>query len=196
MAKRETLSQLLTRVRACRLCESHLPHGPRPVLAAEREARVLIVGQAPGRRVHETGTPWNDPSGDRLRGWLGVDRDRFYDARTFAIVPMGFCYPGTGKGGDLPPRPECAPTWHASLLQRLPRIELTILLSRYALDHYLGDRARGSVTETVAAWQDFLPTQIPLPHPSPRNNRWLARNPWFEGEVVPALRARVAEVLG
>lgn len=109
---------------------------------------------------------------------------------------MGFCYPGTGKGGDLPPRPECAPTWHASLLQRLPRIELTILLSRYALDHYLGDRARGSVTETVAAWQDFLPTQIPLPHPSPRNNRWLARNPWFEGEVVPALRARVAEVLG
>lgn len=195
MKRENDLPRLLREIARCELCKEHLPLGPRPVLAAHRDARILVVGQAPGRRVHETGIPWNDPSGDRLRDWLGVDRERFYDARTFGIVPMGFCFPGTGTSGDLPPRPECAPEWHEALLACMPRIELTILLSRYALDRYLAGRAKENVTETVRAWREYGPELCPLPHPSPRNNRWLTRNPWFAEEVLPALKRRVRRIL-
>lgn len=182
-------------MRRCEECREHLPLGPRPVLAAGPRARILIVGQAPGRRVHESGVPWDDPSGVRLRAWLGVDARTFYDPRLFAILPMGFCYPGTGSGGDLPPRPECAPLWHGRLLERLPEVRLTLLLSRYAQAAYLGDRRKGSLTDTVRAFRDYVPRHLPLPHPSPRNNRWLKQNPWFEAEVLPWLRARVRRLL-
>ena len=187
------LDKLLKRVRACDLCAASLPLGPRPVLRAHADARLLIIGQAPGTRVHETGIPWNDPSGDRLRQWLGWDRDRFYDERLTAIVPMGFCYPGKGKSGDLPPRPECAPQWHPPLLELMPAIELVLLVGQYAQRHYLPD-ARASLTETVRAFRDYGPRYLPLPHPSPRNQLWLKKNPWFEREVVPYLRERVAEL--
>jgi uracil-DNA glycosylase len=155
----------------------------------------LIVGQAPGTRVHETGIPWNDPSGDRLRDWLRLDREQFYDERKLAIVPMGFCYPGRGRSGDLPPRPECAKAWHDELLEHLPRIALTLLVGQYALARYLGERRRENLTETVRAWKEYRPTYLPLPHPSPRNNIWLKKNPWFEDQVVPYLRRRVNRVL-
>jgi uracil-DNA glycosylase len=188
----EPLPDLLVRVRGCRACAAMLPLGPRPVLAASSTARLLIAGQAPGRRVHETGIPWNDPSGDRLRTWLGVDRDTFYDASRIAILPMGFCYPGTGPSGDLPPRPECAPMWRQQLLDAMPDIALTIACGRYAQRwHAPGGR---SVTQTVRDWQ-ARPDVVPVPHPSPRNIAWFGRNPWFEAEVVPFLRARVAELL-
>ena len=186
---------LLREVRGCELCSEHLPEGPRPVVQGHPAARVLIIGQAPGRRVHASGVPWNDPSGERLRGWLGVDRDTFYDPSRFALVPMGFCYPGTGSSGDLPPRPECAPEWHARLLAGLPNVRLTLLLSRYAIDRYLPDRKRSSVTEVVRSWREHRPRIVPLPHPSPRNLRWFRRNPWFEEEVLPYLAGRVRRVL-
>ncbi len=196
MNKREiALLDLLQEVRSCRQCEAHLPLGPRPVLAASATARLLIVGQAPGTRVHATGVPWNDPSGDRLRGWLQLDRDTFYDASRIAIVPMGFCYPGKGRSGDLPPRPECAPAWHPALLQLMPRIELVLLVGRYAQEHYLGASGE-TLAARVRRWRDFAPRYLPLPHPSPRNTLWLKRNPWFEAEVVPALRRRVEPLLG
>lgn len=187
---------LLSRIRACRICEAHLPLGPRPVLQASPTARLLIVSQAPGRRVHETGIPFNDPSGDRLRDWLGIDRDTFYDAKRIAIVPMGFCFPGTGKSGDLPPRPECAPAWHPLLLPRLGKLRLTLAIGQYAQAGLLG-KARGrSLTETVMAWREHLERGVlPLPHPSPRNRVWVMRNPWFEAEVLPELRRRVAGAL-
>ncbi len=189
-----SLAELLEEVRACAVC-GDLPLGPRPVLAAKSSARILIVGQAPGTRVHETGIPWNDPSGDRLREWIGVDRDTFYDARRFAIVPMGFCYPGRGKGGDLPPRPECAPLWHARILAALPDLELKILAGSYAQARYLAGRRKKTLTETVRASKEYGEHTIPLPHPSPRNNLWLRKNPWFEKRLVPRLRARVGEIL-
>ncbi len=195
MPRARSLAALLEEIRACEICAEHLPAGPRPVLAAHRDARVLVIGQAPGARVHASGVPWDDPSGDRLREWLGVDREAFYDPRRFALVPMGFCYPGKGPSGDLPPRPECAPEWHAAVLERLPRVRLTLLLSRYAQVRYLGDDAARSVTDTVRAWRDHGPRTMPLPHPSPRNNLWLRRNPWFEAEVLPALRRRVRAAL-
>ncbi len=185
------LARTLAQARACRLCEAHLPLGPRPVLRASTTARLLIVGQAPGRRVHETGLPWNDPSGDLLRTWLELDRDRFYDERQIAIVPVGLCYPGTGKGGDLPPRPECAPLWHPRVRARLPRIELILAIGAYAHAHYLPEHRGRSLTETVQRFRECPPTIFPLPHPSPRNRRWLRDRPWFEREVIPALRARV-----
>jgi len=191
MTNDDKLAALLVEVRACRLCEAHLPLGPRPIVRADRRARVLIVGQAPGTRVHATGIPWNDPSGDRLRAWLGVDRDVFYDERRFAIVPTGFCYPGRGRGGDLPPRPECAPLWHPKLRPLLPEIGLTLLVGQYAQAFYLAERRKGTLTDTVRAWRSYLPEFLPLPHPSPRNTRWLAVNPWFERDVVPVLRGRV-----
>jgi uracil-DNA glycosylase len=166
------------------------------VLRAEASARLLIVGQAPGTRVHETGVPWNDPSGDRLRDWLAIDRDAFYDSGRIAIVPMGFCYPGRdAKGGDLPPREECAPLWHARLRALLPNIELTLLVGRYAQAHYLGERAGATLSATVAAWRDYLPDHLPLPHPSWRTRGWARRNPWFDAEVIPALRATVHRLL-
>ncbi|MBM70848.1 MAG: hypothetical protein CME43_15385 [Haliea sp.] len=187
-------TELLAEVRDCRLCEATLPLGPRPVLQVHPEARILIAGQAPGRKVHDTGIPFNDPSGTRLRQWLGIDHDTFYDPRTVALVPMGFCYPGTGKHGDLPPRPECATTWRRPLLEQLPRMELTLVLGQYAQAWHL-DGPRAGVTARVRAWRAHWPNIVPLPHPSPRNNRWLSQNPWFETELLPALQARVASIL-
>ncbi len=187
---------LLQDIRACRLCAAHLPLGPRPVLQASAQSRVLIVGQAPGRRVHETGIPFDDPSGERLREWMGIDRDTFYDARRIAIVPMGFCFPGSGRNGDLPPRPECAPTWHPALLPLLTHVRLTLIIGRYAQARMLADRRGRSLTETVHAWRQHLPRRhMPLPHPSPRNRLWLKRNPWFEAELLPILRTQVAMAL-
>jgi len=192
----DSLNGLLKEIRRCDVCSKALPLGPRPVVQAHRSARILIVGQAPGRRVHESGVPWDDASGDRLRGWLGTDKKRFYDGANFALVPMGFCYPGTGKSGDFPPRPECAPLWHTRLLEMMPNLKLTLLLSQYAHAYYLRERRKESLTETVRAWKDYRPTPIPLPHPSPRNNRWLKKNPWFEKEVIPYLKRRVRSLLG
>ena len=188
------LATLLTEVRACTRCAAHLPLGPRPVLQLHASARLLVAGQAPGRKVHETGLPFNDASGDRLRDWLGVSRETFYDARQVAIVPMGFCFPGTGKSGDLPPRPECAPAWRAPLLSHLRHLRLTLVIGRYALAYHLPDGG-ASLTEAVAGWRKHWPQVVPLPHPSGRNNLWLKRNPWFEQELLPLLRTRVAQVL-
>jgi uracil-DNA glycosylase len=191
----ETFDALLARVRACSVCAPHLPHPPHPVVRASPGARLLIVGQAPGRRVHETGIPWNDPSGVLLRQWLGLTPEQFYDASRIAIVPTGLCYPGTVRGSDLPPRPECAPLWHPPLRAAMPAIRLTLLIGAYAQAHYLGKRRRRTLADTVAAWRDFAPDYLPLPHPSPRNRGWLKRNPWFEAEVLPMLRARVGALL-
>lgn len=216
------LDKLLLKVRACTVCAPHLPHGPRPILRAAATARLLVVGQAPGRKVHDTGIPWNDPSGDRLRSWLGMDRDTFYDESRIAIIPTGLCFPGTGKQGDLPPRPECAPLWHPPLRAALKDIRLTLLIGQYAQAYYLGPRAKKTLTETVAAWQEYLTAEettgrpefprpprgaeaaqwppgggpfLPLPHPSPRNQLWLKRNPWFERDLLPVLRLKVREAL-
>ncbi|MFP3944295.1 MAG: uracil-DNA glycosylase family protein [Alphaproteobacteria bacterium] len=190
-------ARLLKEIRACRLCAeapegAPLPHEPRPVLRAEATARLCVAGQAPGTRVHESGIPFNDPSGDRLRDWMGVDRDTFYDASRIAVVPMGFCFPGLdAKGGDRPPRRECAARWRERIFEHLDRVELTLLVGAHAQKWHLGKAAKASLTETVAAWRDYLPAYIPLPHPSWRNNAWLKKNPWFEAEVVPYLRKRV-----
>ncbi|OGB29773.1 MAG: IclR family transcriptional regulator [Burkholderiales bacterium RIFCSPLOWO2_12_FULL_61_40] len=188
------LPTLLTEIRACTRCAAHLPLGPRPVVQAHPQARLLIAGQAPGRKVHATGVPFNDASGERLRMWLGMSREVFYDACQVAIVPMGFCFPGTGSSGDLPPRPECAPAWRGPLLAHLKNIELTLAIGRYAQAYHLPDQGT-SVTEVVQSWRSTWPHTIALPHPSPRNNLWLQRNPWFEAELLPVLRARVQEVL-
>jgi uracil-DNA glycosylase len=187
-----TLDSLLADVRGCRVCERDLPLGPRPIVRAAENARVLIVGQAPGAKVHASGIPWNDASGERLRTWLGIDARSFYDETQFAIIPMGFCYPGRGSSGDKPPRSECAQLWLDSLLQRLKKIELTLLIGQYAQRHFLRERRKPSLTETVRAWADYAPAFIPLPHPSPRNQAWFKHHPWFESEVLPMLRARVA----
>ena len=189
------LDTLLREIRACTVCAAHLPHGPRPVVRASTNARILIVGQAPGARVHATGIPWNDASGKRLRTWLDVDDATFYDETQFAIVPMGFCYPGKGKNGDLPPRPECAPLWLDRLLALMPHIELTLLIGQYAQRHFLGERRKALLADTVAAWRDYAPAVIALPHPSPRNVAWFVRHPWFDGEILPMLRARVGKLL-
>ncbi|MGH8082271.1 MAG: uracil-DNA glycosylase family protein [Lysobacter sp.] len=188
------LSTLLSDIRACTLCAPYLPHGPRPVLQVAQGARILIAGQAPGRKVHASGIPFDDASGKRLREWLGLDRDTFYDAAQVAIVPMGFCYPGKGKSGDLPPRPECAATWHERLLAYLRDVPLTLAIGRYAQVYHLPD-AGETLTEAVAAWRDTWPRIVALPHPSPLNNGWLKRNPWFEQQLVPKLRERVAQAL-
>ena len=188
------LHDLLAEARACRTCAAHLPLGCRPVLAACATARLLIIGQAPGTRVHESGIPWNDPSGDRLRGWMGINSAIFYDPARVAIMPMGFCYPGRDKGGgDSPPRPECAPLWHRPIRALLPNIELTLLIGGYAQAYYL--KSHKSVTETVRAWRERLPDTLPLPHPSWRTKSWAKRNPWFEAEVVPELKTRVKALL-
>ena len=185
---------LLSNIRQCRLCEAHLPLGPRPVLQAGSSARILIAGQAPGRKVHASGQPFTDASGDRLRDWLGLSTDIFYDAARVAIVPMGFCYPGTGPSGDLAPRPECAPHWRAQVLQALPKLQLTLAIGQYAQAYHLAGPSR-SVTQAVQDSHVHWPHLVALPHPSPRNNRWLRLNPWFEAELLPALKLRVATVL-
>lgn len=189
------LDALLDEIRACRLCESQLPLGANPVLRATTSAKLLIIGQAPGTRVHHSGIPWNDASGIRLRHWLGLERERFYDARDIAIVPMGFCYPGSAGSGDLPPRPECRKTWHPRLLPLLPNVRLTLLIGHYAQSYLLGDARGRTLTDTVRDWQRYLPKYLPMPHPSPRNQLWLRSNPWFEADLVPELRRRVAEAL-
>jgi len=188
------LAELLEKARACTVCAPHLPFPPKPVLRVSATAVLLIVGQAPGRRVHETGVPWNDPSGDRLRQWLQMTREEFYDVRRIAIIPTGLCFPGTGKGGDLPPRPECALLWHPPLRAAMPRLRLTLLVGSYAQAYYLGDRRKETLAATVHAYQEYLPDYFPLPHPSPRNQRWFKQHPWLEQEVIPALRVRVGEL--
>jgi uracil-DNA glycosylase len=189
-----SLPSLLKDIRACTVCAAHLPLGPRPVVQAHASARILIAGQAPGRKVHETGIPFNDVSGNRLRQWLGLSPEVFYDETKLAILGMGFCFPGTGKSGDLPPRPECAPTWRAPLLAQLHNIRLTLALGQYAMAYHLPGRGK-TLTEVVSGWQRDWPVVVPLPHPSPRNQAWLKRNPWFESELLPVLRLRIADVL-
>lgn len=186
------LDELLAEIRACRACAEHLPLGPRPVLQAQAGARILIASQAPGTRVHASGLPFDDPSGDRLRAWLGVTRAQFHDPGLFAIVPMGFCYPGRTAGGDSPPRPECARLWRNRLLSRLPSIELTLLVGSHAQQHLLG---KGAMTDRVRRFRDHLPGHFPLPHPSWRSRLWEARNPWFGDEVIPELRGIVADLV-
>ena len=191
-----SLKALLAEARACTHCAEHLPLGPRPVMQAAPSARLMIVSQAPGTKVHETGLPFNDPSGDRLRDWLAVDRPTFYDAKRIALVPMGFCYPGRDeRGGDKPPRPECAPLWQPPFRAALKKVELTLLVGLYAQAFYLGPRRSKSLTETVRAWPEHLPAFLPLPHPSWRNTAWLKKNPWFETELLPELRRRVHALL-
>lgn len=187
-----TLDRLLLEARACTVCAAQLPHAPRPVMRLSATARLLIVGQAPGRRVHESGIPWNDPSGERLRDWLQLDPETFYDTARVAILPIGLCYPGTVDGADLPPRRECAPLWHPRLLPELSAVRLTLLVGSYAQAYYLGKARRRGLTETVRAYRDYLPRYLPLPHPSWRNSGWLGRHPWFATDLLPELRARVA----
>ncbi len=189
---RAQLTRLLAEIRGCTVCADQLPLGPRPVLAAGRGARLAVIGQAPGTRVHESGVAWDDPSGDHLREWLAMERETFYDPERVAIVPMGFCYPGRRKGGDAPPRPECAPLWHARLMELLPHLELTLLVGQYAQAHYLGKRRRKTMTETVRAFRDYLPAELPLPHPSWRSRPWIKKHPWFENELLPILRQRLS----
>lgn len=193
--RRSDLSHLLQEIRSCTACAPHLPHLPRPVLSAGEGARILIAGQAPGRRVHRSGVPWDDPSGDRLRDWLGVEKATFYDPEQIAIVPMGFCWPGTGTAGDLPPRRECAVLWHGRLIPLLTQVRLTVVIGQYAQAYHLGDRRKENLTATVRAWRDYLPAQLPLPHPSPRNQRWFKQHPWFTEEILPELRRLVTQAL-
>ncbi|EHH1188777.1 uracil-DNA glycosylase family protein [Vibrio vulnificus] len=188
------LEPLLTQIRACQVCASALPLGANPVVQAHSEAKILIIGQAPGTKVHHTSIPWNDASGNRLRAWLDIEKQTFYNPKQIAIMPMGFCYPGRGQSGDLPPRKECAPLWHEALLKHLPNIELTLLIGRYAQNRYLSNKPK-TLTETVQNWQAWLPDYLPLPHPSPRNTLWLRKNPWFEEQTVPYLRQQVHQRL-
>tara|TARA_R110002110_G_scaffold357507_3_gene566892 strand:- start:6048 stop:6647 length:600 start_codon:yes stop_codon:yes gene_type:complete len=194
---RETLPDLLRNIRACRICEDHLPLGPQPVVVAEKSAKILIIGQAPGTAVHESGVPWDDPSGDRLRDWMNLGKPAFYDPARIAIMPMGFCYPGRlPKGGDAPPRPECAPQWHDRLRAQLPEIELTLLVGSYAQNQYLHDGRAKNMTGTIRNWRDLDDDCLPTPHPSWRSGIWLKKNPWFEVEILPVLRERVAKLVG
>ncbi|MBG9998952.1 uracil-DNA glycosylase family protein [Pseudoalteromonas sp. NSLLW24] len=187
--------QLIDQVSKCVICDPHLPLGARPVIQFNPNARILIAGQAPGIKVHETGVPFNDASGNRLREWLGLTRDEFYDANNIAILPMSFCYPGRGKSGDLPPRKECAPAWREQLLAALPNIELTIVLGKYAQAYHLPETKKMPLTELVKSWREYWPNYLVLPHPSPRNNIWLKKNPWFEQDVLPELGKRIATIL-
>ena len=187
-------ASLQTEIRACTICEAHLPHGTRPVLQIHPQARVLIASQAPGRKVHESGVPFDDASGDRLREWMEVTREVFYDSRRVAILPMGLCFPGTGKSGDLPPRSECALIWRDQLLDHLRHLEVTLVVGQYAQTYHMNEE-RSSLTETVRNWRSYWPKIVPLPDPSPRNNIWLSRNLWFEKELIPMLRRRVSEAL-
>lgn len=184
---------LLNDASDCKLCAADLPLGPKPVFRIHPEARVALISQAPGRLAHLSGVAWDDPSGKRLRTWLGVGEEAFYDSTTFAVLPMGLCYPGKGKGGDLPPRPECAPMWQAPLLAMMPKLELKILIGAYSQAHYLGKGRKRTLTETVRNYKEYLPEFFPLPHPSPRNRIFLGRNPWIEEEVIPVLQEFITD---
>ncbi|HEX6979769.1 MAG TPA: uracil-DNA glycosylase family protein [Alphaproteobacteria bacterium] len=191
-----SLDEVLRAAQACRLCKDELPLGPRPVLLVRPTSRLLIVSQAPGTRVHETGLPFNDRSGDRLRDWLGIDRETFYDNPRLGIMPVGLCYPGVDKnGGDRPPMKICAPTWHPRIRPLLPAVEFTLLVGSYAQAYYLRGRRKRTMTDTIAAWREYLPEFLPLPHPSWRNTAWLDRNPWFARDVLPYLRRQVSRLL-
>lgn len=189
------MKKLLSEIRNCRACEEFLAHGVNPVVAASPKSRIVIIGQAPGTKVHASGIPWNDKSGDNLRSWLGVSKEQFYDTNLFALVPMGFCYPGKGTSGDLPPRTECAPLWHGKLWKFMKNVELTLLVGQYAQEFYLGKNAKATLTENVKHFREYLPKYFPLPHPSPRNFLWMKRNPWFAEEALPVLKRKVKKIL-
>ena len=189
------MKKLLAEIKNCRVCEPFLTEGVNPVVRASPESRIIIIGQAPGRIVHTTGIPWNDKSGDNLRSWLGIDKEVFYDADKIALVPMGFCFPGADAKGHLPPRPECAPLWHEKLLSAMKNVQLTLLVGQYAQDYYLRDKAKENLTFTVQHYEKYLPQYFPLPHPSPRNFIWQAKNQWFEEEVLPELKKRIRQIL-
>lgn len=189
------MKKLLEQIRSCRVCEPYLEFGANPVIAAGPKSRIVIIGQAPGKKVHETGIPWNDKSGDNLRSWLGIDRATFYDTGIIALMPMGFCYPGKGSSGDLPPRPECAPLWHKKLLAKMPGVQLIILIGQYAQDYYLGNKTKSTLTESVKNFKDYLPQYFLLPHPSPRNNIWQAKNKWFGSVVLSELKKQVQRII-
>jgi len=190
----KSYTTLLAEVKSCSICDNYLPFGARPVLQLHPNARILIAGQAPGKKVHDSGIPFDDASGNRLREWMGISKDEFYNAKQVAILPMGFCYPGTGKSGDLPPRRECEQTWRKSLLEQLPSVEMTLVLGKYAQDYHFG-KSNSSLTELVRSWETYWPKMVPLPHPSPRNNIWLRRNPWFEAELLSLLRTTIPQIL-
>ena len=192
--KIRSFNQLLTEVRSCKICEPILKDGVRPVLQVNKHAKILIAGQAPGSKVHATGIPFDDPSGDRLREWMGIDKETFYNSQKIAILPMAFCYPGKGKSGDLPPPPICAKTWRNQLLESMPEIQLTLVIGQYALAWHLKNREK-KLTETVRNWAAYGEHVMPLPHPSPRNNIWLKKNPWFEEDVLTVLKSRVDKIL-
>ena len=189
------IEKLLTEVRACIICKEHLPNHPKPIIRASGKSKILIIGQAPGQKVQNSGIPWDDASGKALREWLSVDIASFYNTELFAIMPMGFCYPGTSKSGDLPPRKECALTWHKKVRDNMPNIQLTLLIGKYAQDYYLQQNAKENLTETVKNYADYLPAYIPLPHPSPRNNIWIKKNSWFKADVIPLLQEKVSIIL-
>ena len=189
------INTIINEVRGCTLCATQLPLLPRPILQIHPYARILIAGQAPGRKAHDSGIPFDDASGQRLRAWMGIDSEVFYNPEKVAILPMGFCYPGSGKSGDLPPRPECADQWRDRLLELMPKIRLTLLIGQYAQQWHLRETRKTNLTETVIAWREYWPAELPLPHPSPRNNRWLKKNPWFEKYVIPALQRKVTDIL-
>lgn len=189
------MKKLIQEITGCTTCSEHLELGPRPVFSIHKNSKIAIIGQAPGLAVHKSGIPWDDKSGDNLRNWLGVDSDTFYNPEIFAIVPMGFCYPGKGKSGDLPPRKECAPQWHGELLKHMKQLKLTLLIGQYAQGYYLGSKKKKTLTETVKSFETYLPDYIVLPHPSPRNNIWMAKNPWFKEKVIPKLQREIKNLI-
>ncbi|MCW3126086.1 MAG: uracil-DNA glycosylase [Bacteroidetes bacterium] len=187
--------KLLTEIRQCTICSAYLPKGPKPIIQASSSSKILIIGQAPGQKAHDSGIPWNDPSGDRLRLWLGVTKEQFYDPKIFALMPMGFCYPGRSGSGDAPPRPECAPKWHTLLMKKMPQITLTLLVGQYAQRYYLKENIKDTLTDTVLAFGEYLLAYIPMPHPSPRNQAWFKYNPWLEKDLLPKLRNKIGEII-